>query len=312
MFNYTSISGSDQNVQIVEVGPRDGLQNESVKLELNDKLEFINLLAQAGLKVIEVSSFVNPKALPQMSDAEALFVKVKSQLQSNLRLPCLVPNIKGYELAKKSGVAEISLFSATSDAFTQKNINASIDESFARMSEVAAQAKLDGISMRGYISTSYGCPYIGNVSLHALLKVIERFLDLGVAEISIGDTIGVARPRQVYESLTEIKKIISLDKIAMHFHDTRGMALSNILASLEQGVRIFDSSAGGLGGCPYAKGATGNVATEDVLFLMQDLGLSTGVDGEKVFQAGQFILKKLNKLSPSKFITAKLKSSYVF
>lgn len=296
------------DIKIVEVGPRDGLQNEKSIIATEDKLEFIKLLSLSGLKVIETTSFVKPSAIPQMTDAKELWTKLKPHQLDTINYPCLVPNLKGYETARDLGVKEIALFSATSNTFTQKNINSTVKESFKRMKEVSEEAKKDGIRMRGYISTAYGCPYEGPVPLKNLIQVAEDFFKLGVYEISIGDTIGVATPGQVERSLKDLTSLAGLDKIAFHFHDTRGMALANILVALEKGASIFDSAAGGLGGCPYAKGATGNVATEDVFYLLESLGLNTGIDLEKLVQASKFILAKTGKETPSKFLTAYLKA----
>ena len=299
-------------IKIVEVGPRDGLQNEKSILPTEDKYQFISLLAGAGLKTIEVTSFVKAPAIPQMADAAELFGKVKGALfDKRINFPCLVPNIKGYEAAKALGVQEIALFSATSDSFTKKNINATIEESFIRLSEVAQEAKKDGIRIRGYVSTAFGCPYEGKMSVKKLIEVSQRFLDLGVYEVSIGDTIGIAVPSQVKDYLGSLLKEIPKNKVAMHFHDTRGMALTNILVSLDFGISTFDSSAGGLGGCPYAKGATGNVATEDVWYLMQSQGLETGIDIVKLAQASSFILGKVNRQTESKFLRAYLNTGKV-
>lgn len=290
-------------IKIVEVGPRDGLQNEKTILKTEDKLKFIELLSLCGLQTIEVTSFVKPEAIPQMADAVELFNKVKL-LSSTINFPCLVPNLKGYETAKALGVKEIALFSATSDSFTKKNVNASVDETFERMQDVAAAAIKDGIRIRGYISTSFGCPYEGKMDVAKLQSVTERFFKLGAHEVSVGDTIGVATPKQVREYIQVLKKSFPIEKLAMHFHDTRGMALTNIHVSLEEGITTFDSSAGGLGGCPYAKGATGNVATEDVWYLMQSQGLETGIDIKKLSEASKFILEKINKQTESKFLKA--------
>lgn len=292
-------------INIVEVGPRDGLQNEKVILSTEDKLEFISLLSKTGLKTIEITSFVKPSAIPQMGDAVDLFKKVHALLgQSDINLPCLVPNLKGYETARELGVKEIALFSATSDTFAKKNVNATVDETFERMQEVAQQALSDKVKIRGYVSTAFGCPYEGTMDVKKLMSVTERFFKLGVYEVSIGDTIGVATPNQVREYIKELKKNFPVEKLAMHFHDTRGMALTNIFVSVEESISTFDSSAGGLGGCPYAKGATGNVATEDVWYLLQSLGLKTNVDVEKLARASKFILEKLNKTTESKFLKA--------
>lgn len=290
------------HIKIVEVGPRDGLQNEKISLTLDEKLQYIDLLVKSGLQTIEATSFVRSDRIPQMADAEELYRNLSKKPYFNqLSFPCLVPNVKGYELAKAVGVKEISLFSATSDAFTKKNINCSIEESFDRMSEVASRAKQDGIKMRGYISTAFGCPYAGVMPVENLMRVMEKFFDLGVYEVSIGDTIGVATPKQVNDYLKVVTKSFASDKIAMHFHDTRGMALTNILVSLEHDISVFDASSGGLGGCPYAKGATGNVATEDVYYLMESLGLKTGVSLDQLKAASLYILNIVKKESPSKF-----------
>ena len=299
-------------IKIVEVGPRDGLQNEKVILSTEDKFTFISLLAQTGLQTIETTSFVKPDAIPQMSDAVELYTKVKAKFaQEKISFPCLVPNIKGYETAKSLGVQEIALFSATSDSFTKKNVNATVAETFERMKEVATLANKDQVRIRGYISTAFGCPYEGKMDAKKLLDVTHKFFDLGVYEVSVGDTIGVATPNQVKEFIQDLKKNFPVDKLAMHFHDTRGMALTNIHVSLEEGITTFDSSAGGLGGCPYAKGATGNVATEDVWYLMQSLGLKTGIDIDKLASASKFILEKLNKQTESKFLRAYLNTGKV-
>lgn len=299
-------------IKLVEVGPRDGLQNEKLILPTEDKARFIELLVAAGLKNIEVTSFVKAPAIPQMADAATLFPLVaQAHKDKQIAFPCLVPNLKGYEAARSLGVSDIAIFSATSDSFTKKNINATVDESFERMSEVAAQARKDGVRVRGYVSTAFGCPYEGKMPVEKLVDVTRRFFDLGVYEVSVGDTIGVAVPSQVREYLKVMKSEFKAEKLAMHFHDTRGMALANILVSLEAGITIFDSSAGGLGGCPYAKGATGNVATEDVWYLVQSLGLETGIDIKKLSVASSFILGKLNRQTESKFLRAYLNTGKV-
>lgn len=296
-----------KNVKLVEVGPRDGLQNEKKILSTEAKFEYIKLLSETGLQTIEVTSFVSPKAIPQMSDSKELYTKVNKKLSDKINYPCLVPNLIGYEGAKSVGVKEIALFSATSDAFTQKNINCTVDESFKRMSDVASEAKKDGIKLRGYISTAFGCPYAGEMSVDKLDHVLDLFFKLGVYEVSIGDTIGIANPLQVDTYLKALKAKYDFSKIAMHFHDTRGMAVANILKSLENDIFTYDASSGGLGGCPYAKGATGNVATEDVLYLFNSYGLEHGIDLEKLVDASQFILEQIQKTTPSKYLTTLLK-----
>lgn len=299
-------------IKIVEVGPRDGLQNEKAVLSSDDKLEFISKLCDAGLKNIEVTSFVKAQAIPQMGDAMELYGKVKAKLGGKgVNFPCLVPNMKGYEMAKSLGVEEIALFSATSDSFTKKNVNATVDETFEKMKEVAESAIKDGVRIRGYVSTAFGCPYEGKMDVKKLVSVTERFFKLGVYEVSIGDTIGVAVPGQIRDYLRVLKKQFLIEKLAMHFHDTRGMALTNVFVSLEEGATIFDSSAGGLGGCPYAKGATGNVATEDLWYLLQSQGLDTGIDIAKLAEASTFILSKVNRATESKFLKAYLNTGKV-
>lgn len=299
-------------IRIVEVGPRDGLQNEKDILATEDKFTFISALADSGLKSIEVTSFVKAPAIPQMADAQELFTKVKNSLcHRGITFPCLVPNLNGYETARQLGVEEIAVFTATSNSFTQKNINASIDESFDRIKEVTQAAKKDGIRVRGYVSTAFGCPYEGMMDVKALLGVTKRLFELGIYEVSIGDTIGVAIPQQVRAYVRALRNEFSIGQVAMHFHDTRGMALTNIYVSLEEGITTFDSSAGGLGGCPYAKGATGNVATEDVWYLMHSQGLDTGIDIKKLAAASKFILEKVNRQTESKFLKAYLSTGKV-
>ena len=299
-------------IKIVEVGPRDGLQNEKTILSTEDKFQFISSLSDTGLKTIEVTSFVKAPSIPQMADATELFTRVKNEISNKgISFPCLVPNLKGYETAKSLGVKEIAIFTATSDSFARKNINASVDESFERMREVSQEAKKDGILVRGYISTAFGCPYEGVMDVTKLINVTKKLLELGVYEVSIGDTIGVAVPKQVRNYLKDLKKEFPVEKLAMHFHDTRGMAPTNIYVSLEEGITTFDSSAGGLGGCPYAKGATGNVATEDLWYLLHSEGLETGVDIQKLSEASKFILEKLNRSSESKFLRAYLNTGKV-
>jgi hydroxymethylglutaryl-CoA lyase len=274
-------------VRIVEVGARDGLQNEDKIVPAQDKIKFIKLLSESGLKTIEATSFVSPKAIPQMADAVEVFSSL--DLNNGIDYPCLVPNLKGLETALKAGVKEISLFTATSDAFTKKNINCTVDESFERMQAVVDEAKKHQLKMRGYVSTAFGCPYQGEVTKEKLLEVSKRLLDLGVYEVSIGDTIGVGKPEQMDEYLTLLCAELPVEKLAMHLHDTYHNALNNIEVSLNKGIRVFDSSTSGLGGCPYADGATGNVSTESVLELLSKLGYSTNVDMQKIKEAGSFI-----------------------
>lgn len=289
------------DIKIIEVGPRDGLQNEKEIISTEDKFEFINLLSKTGLTSIEAASFVRAEKIPQMADAKELCQKLFSDENlKNISFPCLVPNLKGLESAHEAGVKEISVFTATSDTFNLKNINSTVEESLLKIALVLEQAKKNSMKARGYISTVFGCPYEGKTSLSTLIKVMGSLFDLGVFEISLGDTIGIGNPTQTKEILKEVEKNFDLKKVAMHFHDTRGMALANSLASLDMGIRVFDSSAGGLGGCPYAKGATGNVATEDMVYMFEDMGFNTGVDLTKLVEASRFIEGKLNKKLPSK------------
>lgn len=294
-----------KSVKLVEVGPRDGLQNEKTIIDTKDKFTFIKMLAEAGLTTIEATSFVNPAKIPQMSDAKELYKMLASDKSlKDVLLPCLVPNMKGLEAALEVGVKEIAMFTATSNTFNKKNINATIDESFERFKPVAEKAMQNGVKIRGYISTVFGCPYEGDTSLDSLKKVAEKYLDYGCYEISLGDTIGIAHPSQVINIITELKKDFDLNIFAMHFHDTRGMALANALVSLEEGIHIFDSSAGGLGGCPYAKGATGNVGTEDMIYLLNSMGIETNVDMAKLVKASEFLLSKIGCRSQSRYHNA--------
>ncbi len=303
------LSHMPKKVRIVEVGPRDGLQNEKTIVSLEDKVTFIRMLADAGLSEIEATSFVRAEKIPQMSDGVELYgALVKEEALKKAKLISLVPNDKGLDNALSAGVKEIAVFTATSNTFNQKNINATVDESLKRIDAVMARANKEGLKTRGYISTVFGCPYEGKTSLVELKRVANHLESLGVHEISLGDTIGVANPLQVKETIEFLKSDFSLDFFAMHFHDTRGMAVANILASLEMGMTSFDSSAGGLGGCPYAKGASGNVATEDLIYLFSSMGIETGVNMEKLAQASSFILNKLSKGSSSKSLTAFLAS----
>lgn len=292
-------------VKIVEVGPRDGLQNEKQVIESADKAKYIELLAESGIKTIEATSFVRADRIPQMADGEEVFNLLRENTKlKGINFPCLVPNLKGFERAIDLDVQEISVFSATSNTFNQKNINANIKESLTRLEPVMKKAIDSKIKVRGYISTVFGCPYEGKTSLKNLKDVSKALFDLGAYEISLGDTIGIGNPSQVKEILEFLIKDFSLDKLALHFHDTRGLALANILTGLELGVTTFDSSSGGLGGCPYAKGATGNVATEDVVYMLESMGIKTGIDMDKLCKASIFILDKLNRKTASKYLNA--------
>ena len=290
-------------VRIVEVGPRDGLQNEKTIVDLQDKVIFIQKLIAAGLVNIEATSFVRKEKIPQMGDSRELFNSIK---ESNVNLISLVPNLKGMEEAISVGVKEIAVFTSTSNTFNKKNINSTIDESLLKIEEVMTLALKNKIRVRAYISTAFGCPYEGETSVAEFIRIAHFMQKNGAYEVSIGDTIGVAHPLQIKSFISEIKKEFSLNYFSMHFHDTKGMALANVLTSLELGITSFDSSAGGLGGCPYALGALGNVATEDLVYLMHSLKIETGVDMKKLVEASIFIFQKLGKESSSKYLRAYL------
>jgi hydroxymethylglutaryl-CoA lyase len=276
-----------KHVTIMEVGARDGLQNEKAIVATRDKIAFINLLSQTGLRYVEATSFVSPKAIPQLADAAEVFAGIRKA--PGVRYPVLVPNIKGYERAKAAGADSIAVFTAASEAFTKRNINMTIDESIAVFSDVVHAAKRDRMWVRGYVSTAFGSPFGDAVTPVAVREVCARLLELGCDEISVGDTIGVGVPTQVDELTPLLARDVGLERFAYHFHDTRGTALANVYAALQHGVHIFDASAGGLGGCPFAPGATGNVGTEDVLYMLQGMGIETGVDLKKVREASRFI-----------------------
>jgi hydroxymethylglutaryl-CoA lyase len=292
-------------IRLVEVGPRDGLQNEKKIISTEDKLIFIKMLIEAGVKNIETTSFVRADKIPQMSDGIEVSKGLANFLtREDLSLFALVPNDVGLNKAHENNLKHIAVFTATSETFNKKNINASIEESLDRIRPVVSGAKAHGMMIRGYVSTVFGCPYEGKTSLDKMMYLIDELFSLGCFEISLGDTIGVGHPDLVYEVIQKIKGHYDLKNIAMHFHDTRAMALANILASLQNGITSFDSSAGGLGGCPYAVGSSGNVGTEDVLNLLHSMGYETGIDMEKLFLASDFILKKIGRDSQSKMHTA--------
>ncbi len=293
-----------QHVTIIEVGPRDGLQNESAFVSSQHKVELINALSETGLKHIEVTSFVSAKAIPQLADHDEVFQGIIKK--PSVHYSALVPNEQGMLRALEVGVKEIAVFTAASELFNQRNINCSIDESIARFIPVIALAKANKIQVRGYISCVLGCPYQGNIPPEQVALVVQKLLDLGVDEVSLGDTIGVGTPKQTQLVLDKVLTLIPLNQLAMHFHDTYGQAMANIYASLNYGVHRFDSSVAGLGGCPYARGATGNVATEDVLYLMHGLGINTGVDIFKVVEVSDMICKILGRQNQSKVANAML------
>ncbi len=269
------------------MGPRDGLQNEKEIIPTQDKIHFINLLSASGLSVIEATSFVHPKWVPQLADATEVYVGIEKK--KGIRYPVLVPNLKGLERAIQTGIQEIAVFTAASEGFNKKNINMTIEESLTVIRDVVKRAKVEKLWIRGYVSTAFACPYEGKILPDKVEPILQELLAIGVDEISIGDTIGAAVPEDVANLFELILKKISPENLAVHFHDTRGTALANILKSLEMGISIVDSSAGGLGGCPYAPGAAGNVATEAVLSLLHGKGIETGVDLAKVGEASRFV-----------------------
>jgi len=284
---------SDNFVKLVEVGPRDGLQNEKQTLSTEFKVKLIDKLALAGFRSVEVTSFVSPKWVPQMADAAEVYQTI-SKL-SGVEYPVLVPNLKGLEAAMEIGVKDISVFVSASEAFSKKNINCTIDESLIRIGDVMTQARGAKMSVRGYISCCFGCPYEGEVSPTRALEIAKKLLEMGCYEIAISDTIGVGTPGMVDKLLDVVCAQVPIDQLALHLHDTYGMALPNILRGIDRGVRTFDSSISGLGGCPFAKGATGNVATEDVLYMVHGLGLETGVDEKMTHEASQFVSETMNR-----------------
>ncbi len=269
------------------MGARDGLQNESAVISTDDKVRYIDLLSETGLKWIEATSFVSPKAIPQLADAAEVFARIRKS--PGVRYPVLVPNIKGYDRAKAAGADAIAVFTAASEHFTKRNINMTIDESLATFADVVAAAKRDGMWVRGYVSTAFGSPFGDEVTPQMVVEVSVKLMAMGCDELSIGDTIGVGVPSQVDALVPLLAREIPLESIALHFHDTRGTALANVYAGLQQGISKFDASSGGLGGCPYAPGATGNVGTEDVLYMLHQMGIETGVDLAKVRAASRFI-----------------------
>ncbi len=282
-----------ERVRIVEVGPRDGLQNEAAPVPVETRIAFIEKLIAAGLTSIEAGSFVSPKWVPQMADTARVLKAFAGR--TGVALPVLVPNAKGLDAALEAGAREIAIFGAASETFSQKNINCSIAESFERFAPVVERALAAGLRVRGYVSCALGCPYEGQAPIAKVAEVAARLAGLGCYEISLGDTIGVGTPRAAKAMLQAVAERVPLSQLAVHFHDTYGQAVANIYACLEEGVRVVDSSAGGLGGCPYAAGASGNVATEDVVYLCDGLGFETGVDRRAVIEASRFIFEALGK-----------------
>jgi hydroxymethylglutaryl-CoA lyase len=286
------------HVRIVEVGPRDGLQNEKTLVATADKIALIDRLSATGLQTIEATSFVSPKWVPQLADAAEVFTGITRR--SGVAYPVLVPNEQGYERARAVGVEEIAVFTAASEAFNRKNINASIDESIERFRPVLERARADNVRVRGYVSTVLGCPYQGEVPVADVVRVAKRLHDAGCYEVSLGDTIGIGTPGKARTMLRAVAAEVPMAALAVHFHDTYGQALANILACLDEGVAVIDSSVSGTGGCPYAKGASGNVATEDVVYMLHGLGVATGIDLDRLVDTGAWLAALLGRAGGSK------------
>lgn len=287
-----------RKVKIVDVGPRDGLQNEAQTVPTVVKIELIDRLSDAGVPAVEATAFVSPTWVPQMADNAEVMAGIRRR--PGTAYPVLVPNLKGYEAARKAGVQEVAVFAAATEAFSQKNINCSIDESLERFRPVAEAAQKDGIRVRGYLSCVLGCPYEGEVGADAVAVTAEKLWQMGCYEISLSDTIGTGTPSKTQAMIEASAKRVPLAAIAAHYHDTYGQALANILASLECGVAVYDSSIAGLGGCPYAKGATGNVATEDVVYMLNGMGIETGIDIDRLIDAAEFICGVLDRPTNSR------------
>ncbi|MGB2790513.1 MAG: hydroxymethylglutaryl-CoA lyase [Dokdonella sp.] len=296
------MSDSADRVRIVEVGPRDGLQNEKTIIPAATKIELINRLSATGLRSIEATSFVSPKWVPQLADAAEVFAAIDKN--PRVSYPVLVPSLQGYQRAREVGAAEVAVFTAASEAFSRKNINASIDESIERFKPVLDQAKADGVRVRGYVSTVLGCPYQGDVPVTDVVRVARQMHDLGCYEISLGDTIGIGTPLKARAMLRAVASEVPMQALAVHFHDTRGQALANVLNCLEEGVRVVDSAVSGVGGCPYAKGATGNVASEDVVYMLEGMGMATGIDLPALIETGLWLSARLQRETSSKVARA--------
>ncbi|PYZ98879.1 hydroxymethylglutaryl-CoA lyase [Alteribacter lacisalsi] len=281
------------HVLIKEVGPRDGLQNEKSFLPTEKKVEWINELSESGLNYIEITSFVNPKWIPALADCYEVATQIKRK--PGVTYAALVPNMKGLEKAMEADVDEVAVFMSASDTHSKKNINKTIDETLPVLSETVREARSAGKKVRGYLSTVFGCPYEGDVSGEEVLRITDRLLEMGVYEVSLGDTIGVGNPVQVETSLNHWTSRINPEYLALHFHNTRGMALANTLVGLKAGIHTYDGALGGLGGCPYAKGASGNVATDDLVYMLHEMGIQTGADLSRLAQAGRFIEEALGK-----------------
>jgi len=293
-----------ESVRMFEVGPRDGLQNEPTIIPTDTKIELIDMLSETGLRTIEVGSFVSPKWVPQMSDTEAVLKGIHRK--PGIMYPVLTPNMKGFEAAVKAGAQEVAVFGSATEGFSQKNINCSIAESLERFAPVCEAARKQNIRVRGYVSCVVGCPYEGEVDPRSVAEVSEAIFNLGCYEISLGDTIGVGTPKKVERMLYTVAERVPMDKLSVHFHDTHGQALANILTALQCGISGIDSAVSGLGGCPYAHGASGNVATEDVLYMLNGLEVETGVDMDALLNASMYISKALGRSPASKVARAVL------
>jgi hydroxymethylglutaryl-CoA lyase len=291
-------------VRIVEVGPRDGLQNEQAIVPTAAKIELIDRLSRTGLQTIEATSFVSPKWVPQLADAAEVYAGIARR--PGVAYPVLVPNEQGYDRARAAGADEVAVFTAASEAFNRKNINAGIDESIERFRPVLERARADGVRVRGYVSTVLGCPYQGEVPVADVVRVAKKLHTLGCYEISLGDTIGVGTPGKARAMLRAVAEVVPMDALAVHFHDTYGQALANILACLEEGVAVVDSAVSGTGGCPYAKGASGNVASEDVVYMLHGLGIDTGIDLDALVDTGQWLAAQLGRETASKVTRARM------
>lgn len=296
-----------REVTIVEVGPRDGLQNEPATVPTDAKVQFIAALATAGLPVIECGAFVHPARVPQMADSEAVCraaLDHPALRSAGTRVTALVPNLRGLERAIAAGLPEVGIFAAASDTFSRRNTNQSMTESLVTYRDVCARARAAGLRVRGYLSTAFGCPYEGEVPTPTVRRLAEALLAMDVYEVVLSDTIGVAHPGQVRALLSDLSASLPWDRVALHFHDTRGSALANVLVSLDAGARTFDASAGGLGGCPFAPGATGNLATEDLVYMLDGLGLATGVSLDAVAGASMSLAAHLGHMPPSRMLAA--------
>ncbi|MNX62967.1 Hydroxymethylglutaryl-CoA lyase YngG [compost metagenome] len=298
-----------EKVRIVEVSPRDGLQNEKTFVSTGDKITLIDALSETGLSHLEVSSFVNPRWIPPLADAQEVFQGIRRK--PGIVYSALIPNLKGYERAIEAGIDEAVIFMSSSETHSRKNINKSIDETLPVLREVAEEAIADGKTVRAYISTVFGCPYEGPVDPKRVVEIIRELLDMGVREISLGDTVGLANPQQVTRFVERLAPDFDLGVFALHFHDTRGTALANVLAGLMAGITTFDSSLGGLGGCPYAPGATGNVATEDLVYMLEEMGVSTGLDLNRLVETSRFMQGVLGRELPSRYLKSRLSACEV-